>query len=595
MKIREGISRERVLDEIRESVAKDLHRHHLVDKKDLNNITTAYGLENIRRHGNDQQSVLAWIEEWKENEETNPILFYKLQGEEASDGVSLAKEDFFIAVQTPLQKHMFKQFASNGVCCDTTHGTNGYDFSLATILVADEFGKGFPVGWCISNHEDLSVMHLFFSLIRENCGVQHSGFFMSDMAPQFYNAWVAVMGEPRPKKLVCTWHVDKAWRTELKKKIGETVVEAEVYKMLRMVLEQTNTNLFQDCVNALLLDLSSDVKKKDFHDYFKEQWLSNKEHWAFCYRLGLGINTNMFVEAFHRVFKRIYLGRKVNKRVDCCLLNLLKYARDQCFNRMIQLTKGKANYRVKAIQERHTRSLSLPLKNIASSKANAWNVESSDGKNVYEIQRLREKCPEINCRLSCLECGICIHSFVCSCPDSLILHTICKHIHLIQRAVSYEKDNNTHLDESDSPDVPTDKYNDEEIERLTGFAEMPNVSDVGSIRERVKGRVSDILVAVEKSTNSANLLQLEKSLSSAYSLFLATEENGSSPKSLSPTSNAPSNKIMEKQPRFFSTKRKHDRVRNVRFVKPSREEKEDIMENYKQKRKLVNLLRVIAY
>ena len=138
MKIREGISRERVLDEIRESVAKDLHRHHLVDKKDLNNITTAYGLENIRRHGNDQQSVLAWIEEWKENEETNPILFYKLQGEEASDGASLAKEDFFIAVQTPLQKHMFKQFASNGVCCDTTHGTNGYDFSLATILVADE-------------------------------------------------------------------------------------------------------------------------------------------------------------------------------------------------------------------------------------------------------------------------------------------------------------------------------------------------------------------------------------------------------------------------------------------------------------------------
>lgn len=112
------------------------------------------------------------------------------------------------------------------------------------------------------------------------------------------------MGEPRPKKLVCTWHVDKAWRTELKKKIGETAVEAEVYKMLRMVLEQTNTSLFQDCVDALLLDLSSDKKKKDFHDYFKQDWLPNKEHWAFCYRLGLGINTNMFVEAFHRVFKR---------------------------------------------------------------------------------------------------------------------------------------------------------------------------------------------------------------------------------------------------------------------------------------------------
>ena len=77
-------------------------------------------------------------------------------------------------------------------------------------------------------------------MIRKNCGVQHSGFSMSDMTPQFFNAWVGVMGEPQPKKLVCMWHVDKALRTELKGTIGETAVEAEVYKMLRMVLEQTN-------------------------------------------------------------------------------------------------------------------------------------------------------------------------------------------------------------------------------------------------------------------------------------------------------------------------------------------------------------------
>ena len=583
MKIRQGVSRDRVLDEIRESVADDLHRQHLVDKKDLCNISTAYGLDNIRRHGNDQQSVLAWIKEWEENEENNPVLFYKLQGEEAPDGVHLSKEDFFIAVQTPLQKHIFQQFASNGVCCDTTHGTNAYDFSLATILVADEFGKGFPAGWCISNHEDFTVMHLFFSMIRRNCGVQHSAFFMSDMAPQFFNAWVGVMGEPRPKKLVCTWHVDKAWRTELKKKIGETAVEAEVYKMLRMVLEQTNTSLFQDCVDALLLDLSSDKKKKDFHDYFKQEWLANKEHWAFCYRLGLGINTNMFVEAFHRVFKRNYLGGKVNKRVDVCLVNLLKFARDQCFGRMIQLTKGKANYRVKAIQERHRRSLGLPVEKVVpSANENVWNVESSDGKNIYQVQRLRDKCPETNCRLSCAECGICIHCFVCTCPDSLILHTICKHIHLLQRALPFAKDNSTDTEDGDFEDDPAYNYNNDEIQRLKGFAQMPNVVDVECIRARVKGRMTDMLAAVEKSANPANMLQLEKTLNSAYSLFLATEEDGSLPQSLSPTNNAPANKNMETQPRFVSTKRKRDRVRNVRFVKPSREEKEDIMEKYRE-------------
>ena len=39
MKIREGISGERILDDIRESFQEDLHRHHLVDKNDLTNIT----------------------------------------------------------------------------------------------------------------------------------------------------------------------------------------------------------------------------------------------------------------------------------------------------------------------------------------------------------------------------------------------------------------------------------------------------------------------------------------------------------------------------------------------------------------------------
>ena len=129
-----------------------------------------------------------WMKELEENEESNTILFYKLQGEEETDGVSLAKEDFFIAVQTRLQNHVFRQFASNSICCDTTNRTNAHDFSLATILVADEFGKGFSAEWCISNHEDFTVMHLFFSMIRKNCSVQHSGFSMCDIAPQFFNA-----------------------------------------------------------------------------------------------------------------------------------------------------------------------------------------------------------------------------------------------------------------------------------------------------------------------------------------------------------------------------------------------------------------------
>ena len=29
------------------------------------------------------------------------------------------------------------------LCVDSTHGTNGYDFTLITVLVVDEYGEGF--------------------------------------------------------------------------------------------------------------------------------------------------------------------------------------------------------------------------------------------------------------------------------------------------------------------------------------------------------------------------------------------------------------------------------------------------------------------
>lgn len=146
----------------------------------------------------------------------------------APDRYNLAKDDFFIAMQMPLQKEMF---APKGVCCDTTHGTNSYDFSLTTILAINEYGQGFPAAWCLSSHEDFTTMTIFPNEIKKNTGDVNATFFMSNMAPQFYNAWVAVMSNPRPIKLICAWHVDKAWKEELRKKISDLAVEVEVYKL----------------------------------------------------------------------------------------------------------------------------------------------------------------------------------------------------------------------------------------------------------------------------------------------------------------------------------------------------------------------------
>ena len=148
-KIQQGVSKERILDDLRESINEEgISRAYLLAKKDISNIERTYGLTEVQRHPNDQQSVLSWIEQWN-HEEDNPMLFHKLQGQKAKEGYILLEDDFLVIIQTPLQREMYKIFGSRGVCCDSTHGTNGYDFTLVTIMVIDDFEQGFPVAWII--------------------------------------------------------------------------------------------------------------------------------------------------------------------------------------------------------------------------------------------------------------------------------------------------------------------------------------------------------------------------------------------------------------------------------------------------------------
>ena len=114
------------------------------------------------------------------------------------------------------------------ICVDDTHGTNSYDFNLTTVLVVDEFGEGYPTAWCISNRTDLIAMLYYFEAIQRNIGYKIvPKWVMTDNAPQFYSAWESVFGQG-PQKLLCTWHIDRAWRANLRSKIQDEEVGALV-------------------------------------------------------------------------------------------------------------------------------------------------------------------------------------------------------------------------------------------------------------------------------------------------------------------------------------------------------------------------------
>jgi hypothetical protein len=106
--------------------------------------------------------------------------------------------------------------------------------------------------------------------------------------------------------------------------------------MLRIVLQCTNESEFDEKLDNLVSRLGSE-ETETFQSYFIQNYVNSKRRWGYCYRIGDAINTNMFVESFHRTFKYKYLRGKYNKRVDVCLINLLKYSRDKVIQTIIQI------------------------------------------------------------------------------------------------------------------------------------------------------------------------------------------------------------------------------------------------------------------
>ena len=249
--IAQGVDFQHILDNIRDSLGQQFHRIYLLTRKDITNMERSYGLKGAQRHKDDATSVNIWVEEMKSCE-GNPIILYKKQGgPQADDCDNISDKDFILAIQTPLQAEMMRTLATNRVICvDGTHGTNSYDFTLITVMVIDEYGEGFPVAWCISNREDQFLLINFFNALKKRVGTLYPKWFMTDLAEQFYNAWVSTFGN-KPRKLVCTWHVDRAWREKLKQ-LRNSELEATLYHNLRVLLEETDTKTFEDLLRQTL-------------------------------------------------------------------------------------------------------------------------------------------------------------------------------------------------------------------------------------------------------------------------------------------------------------------------------------------------------
>ena len=133
------------------------------------------------------------------------------------------------------------------------------------------------------------------------------------------------------------------------RQLKDKALEATVYHNLRLLLEETNKDNFEALLDQTITELSSSSSTIEFAKYFVMHYSHKKEQWAACYRKDAFINTNMYVEAFHRVLKYVYMKGQINKRLDKSLHLLMKLARDKGFERLVKIEKGKNTDRINLI------------------------------------------------------------------------------------------------------------------------------------------------------------------------------------------------------------------------------------------------------
>ena len=132
----------------------------------------------------------------------------------------------------------------------------------------------------------------------------------------------------------------------------------------------------------------------------------------------------MFVEAF------LYLHHKQNRRVDVLLVTLLRISRDKAFDWFHKMEKGKVTHRICEINRRHKAAELIQKQNICKIKElktnERWIIASDTVQ--YTITQQNEKCM---CKIRCSFCMTCPHNFTCTCLDSTLRSTVCKHIHYL--------------------------------------------------------------------------------------------------------------------------------------------------------------------
>lgn len=151
----------------------------------------------------------------------------------------------------------------------------------------------------------------------------------------------------------------------------------------------------------------------------------NLTSWANCFRAHHISDADIHnIQGLYESLK--FNVSKSDKDILECAENLVKAVQNKESNKTLELNKNQLFKKEVTMKKMHM--LSKGEEYQFEEKSDCWLLECDKTEKIHEIRMLQ---PSACCEVKCSECGICYHTYTCTCFDYLVKNLICKHIHYI--------------------------------------------------------------------------------------------------------------------------------------------------------------------
>ena len=127
-----------------------------------------------------------------------------------------------------------------------------------------------------------------------------------------------------------------------------------------------------------------------------------------------------------------------------------------------------------------------------------WSVYSSNLLDFYTVLKQKGSC---ECKLHSRTCNACIHMYTCTCIDSMIHTTVCKHIHIFD--LIYNKSSTHPSSNNQDDELKSTSYITETLAKETPNSKVQNI-------QLTEMRESMAIMIKELQTVSANIEALQR-------------------------------------------------------------------------------------